>query len=156
MALESKTTLNAETIDVLQELIRVNTDSRKGFHEVADHTDDARLETLFRGLGMQRGLQAEQLKLLVDANGETSKDSGSMAASAHRAWIDLRSALGGGTTAMLEEAERGEDQIKETYESALKKSAGSAVTDLLNEQYREVKAAHDKIRELRDSYKSAK
>jgi uncharacterized protein (TIGR02284 family) len=137
-------------------LIQINHDCRQGYHSVADHTDDNRIETLFRGLGMQRGLQAEQLKQLIDANGETAEDSGSMAASAHRTWIDLRSALGGGTTAMLEEAERGEDQIKEKYESSLKESAGSAVTDLLNEQYAEVKAAHDKIRDLRDSYKAAK
>jgi uncharacterized protein (TIGR02284 family) len=156
MALESKTNLQQDTIDTLQELIQVNQDSREGFHSVADHVDDSRIETLFRGLALQRGLQAEQLRGLVAANGEKPEEDGSYAASAHRTWIDLRAALGGGTAAMLSEAERGEDMIKEKYESALKQSAGSAVTDVLNQQYAAVKEAHDRIRDLRDSFKKAK
>lgn len=153
MALESKATLHADTLEILQELIQVNHDSRDGLHKAADNTDDPQIEAVFRALALQRTLQAEQLDQLVSANGETPREYGSMAASAHRAWIDLRSAIGGGTAAVLSEAERGEDIIKDAYERALKKCAGSAVTDLLNHQYAEVKAAHDKIRDLRDSYK---
>ena len=80
---------------------------------------------------------------------------GSVAAAVHRGWMDLRAAVGQGTQAMLEEAERGEDFIKEKYEDVLKHTAGSAVTDVLNRQYRNIKSAHDSIRDLRDSFVEA-
>jgi uncharacterized protein (TIGR02284 family) len=66
--------------------------------------------------------------------------------------MDLRAAFGAGTHAMLSEAERGEDYIKGKYEEILKGTAGSAVTDVLNRQYRAVKIAHDRVRDLRDTY----
>jgi uncharacterized protein (TIGR02284 family) len=69
--------------------------------------------------------------------------------------MDLRSALGGGDQAILDEAERGEDHIKEKYEAAIKELGSCSCTTVLRSQYAAIKAAHDKVRDLRDSYKSA-
>lgn len=151
MNYETKTTLKPETIDALQELIQVNIDSRDGFHEAADNIDDLSVSSLFRELASQRNSNVSELRTLVSSNLEEPQDSGSAAASIHRTWMDLRAALGGGVSAMLSEAERGEDYIKSKYEETLKATAGSAVTDVLNRQYADVKAGHDRVRDLRDA-----
>lgn len=152
MNYETKTTLNKDTIDVLQSLIQVNIDSREGFHEAAENVDDLSISSLFRELASQRNNNVSELRSLVSTNMEEPQDSGSTAASMHRTWMDLRAALGGGVSAMLSEAERGEDHIKAKYEETLKKTAGSAVTDVLNRQYADIKAGHDRVRDLRDAY----
>ena len=56
---------------------------------------------------------------------------------------------------ILAECERGEDVIKNKYEDLIPKIAGSPVTSLLNQQYAQVKAAHDRIRDLRDAWAKA-
>lgn len=151
--METKIALEKDTVETLQDLIQVNIDSRDGFLSVVEHTEDESISRLFRELASRRNEQASELSSLVELNDEQANNDGSMMAAAHRGWIDLRGRLGESTTAMLEEAERGEDQIKHKYEEALKTSAGSAVTDVLNRQYRAVKEAHDRVRDLRDIYR---
>lgn len=153
MTLETKTNLNDKTIEMVQKLIRINIDSRDGFKEVADKTDDAPLKAMFEEFAEQRDSHVNELQTLIHANCEEPRDTGSYAAAAHRTLIDIRAALGGGTHVMLIEAERGEDQIKEAYEDALKDNPATAVSDVLHRQYEAVKSAHDRIRDLRDLHK---
>lgn len=153
--METKTALEKETIDCLNDLIQVNIDSRDGFRDAAKNVDNLTIASLFNELASQRNDQASELRAYVTGNAAEPTSEGSFAAAAHRAWMDLRSAFGGGTAAMLNEAERGEDHIKAKYENILKEHAGCAVTDVLNRQYAAVKAAHDRVRDLRDSFNEA-
>ncbi len=153
MTLESKTDLTKATIDKLQKLIRANIDSYNGFKESAEEIDDAKLATLFREIGNHRSAMASELQKFVEFNGRDAEDDGSVAAKTHRIWINIRSKLNGGDPhTLLIEAERGEDHIKHAYEEVLKDTAGSAMNDILTEQYAAVKAGHDKVRDLRDAY----
>ena len=154
MTTETKLNLSRETIDKLQQLIQTNIDSRDGFNEAASKLEDMTISSMFRQLGAERDQQAAELRTLVAANREEPQKSGSVAAAAHRMLIDLRAALGGGNAAILSEAERGEDYIKGKYEEVLKETAGSAVNDVLQRQYAAVKAAHDRVRDLRDAHKA--
>jgi uncharacterized protein (TIGR02284 family) len=54
---------------------------------------------------------------------------------------------------VLAEAERGEDTIKQAYEAALRDHPGTAMNDVLQRQYLQVKHAHDRVRDLRDARK---
>lgn len=154
MTLETKFDLNEETIDKLQTLIQANIDAFDGFREAAKEIEITAIAELFRQLAAERSQLASELQNYVEWNGEAPEKEGSFAASVHRAWIDLRSKLSGGDAyAILSEAERGEDHIKEAYEDALKSTAGSAMNDVLQEQYAIVKAGHDQVRDLRDAYK---
>lgn len=152
MALETKTTLTDETIAKLQKLIRANIDSYNGFHESAEEIDDAKVAALFKELGDQRSAMASKLQEVVEFNGAEAEDDGSVAAKTHRVWINIRSKINGGDPhVILIEAERGEDHIKEAYEEVLKETAGSAMNDVLTDQYAAVKAGHDKVRDMRDA-----
>lgn len=153
MAIETKLTLNESTVNKIQELTRVNIDSVKGFEEAAEQVEDLTVASVFRDLASERSQFATQLQEYVSLNAEEPTEEGSYLAALHRTWIDIRSAINGGDAhVILCEAERGEDQIKHAYEDALKETAGSAMNDVLTHQYKSVKAGHDRIKELRDTY----
>jgi uncharacterized protein (TIGR02284 family) len=149
--------LPEKSIDWLQDLIQLNIDSRDGFQEAADDLQNkgGTLATVFRGFASQRANQARELQTLVSANAETPERDGSVAAAAHRTWMDLRSTLGGGDHAVLSEAERGEDHIKEKYEEAIKDLGPCSCTTILRSQYEAIRAAHDQVRDMRDHCKEA-
>ena len=156
MALETKTNLSDETVSHLQDLIQINIDSKDGFAEAAEEIKDDRIAALFRSVGQVRGKNADELQGLVALNNEEPVERGSIAAAFHRTWLNVRSKVTGGDNgAVLAEAERGEDHIKQQYEATLKADPGSAVSDVLHRQLAEVKAHHDQIRDLRDAYQAA-
>jgi uncharacterized protein (TIGR02284 family) len=153
MAVETKVTLSDEVVSKIQGLVRINIDSESGFNEAAQNVDDTAMASLFSELGAQRAQNATILQDYVAWNGETPADEGTYAAAFHRVWLNVRSKFSGGDAhAVLCEAERGEDCIKEAYEDVLKQTAGSAMNDVLTRQYANVKAGHDRIRDLRDSF----
>src|SRR5262245_29913581 len=127
--------LPEKSIDWLQDLTQLNIDSRDGFKEAAEGLKGNRLEQIFRQYASERDVQAQQLQSIVATNAEKPERSGSVAAAAHRTWMDLRAALGGGDHAILSEAERGEDHIKEKYEEALKELGTCSCTTILRSQY---------------------
>ncbi|MCO6042358.1 PA2169 family four-helix-bundle protein [Aeoliella sp. ICT_H6.2] len=154
---ETKTSLPKETVNKLSQLVQINRDSASGFQEAADAIDDKALASDFRVWAVDRTRQADELQALVEFNNGEAPEDRSWSAAAHQAWLNFRSALSGGNTyTVLAEAERGEDAIKERYEEILKDVAGSAATDLLQQQYASVKAVHDRVRDLRDARKSKK
>ncbi|MGC3968181.1 MAG: PA2169 family four-helix-bundle protein [Pirellulales bacterium] len=149
--------LPEKSLEWLQDLIEINIDSSKGFAEAADKLQDLKekdlaVESMFRELSRNRAMQANELQAIVASNAEKPTDSGSVAAAAHRTWMDLRAALGGGEHAVLSEAERGEDAIKAKYEEALQDLGSCPCTQVLRKHFTAVKASHDRVRDLRDAH----
>jgi len=79
------------------------------------------------------------------------KESGTVAGAARRAWGDLKAKLGGGDHALLETAEKAEDEAKDAYGNALKHELPLPVRELLSEQQSHVLASHDYVRAQRDA-----
>lgn len=157
MSLETKFDLNDQTIEKLQTLIRYNIDAYDGFQKSAEEIENVHLASLFRDLAQERSAMARELQEYVEWNNTEAEDDGSVSAAVHRTWMGIRAALDNeGSYAILAEAERGEDYIKAAYEDVLKSIPGNALNDVVQQQYARVKAAHDRIRELRDSYKEDK
>lgn len=155
MSLETKTKLTSETISIVQELVKINVDSRDTFQELADATGNASVAIMFRELASERNRNVAELESLLNFNREKPDESASVAATYHRIVIGLRSALGAGTATMLSEAESAEDKIQNKYEEVLKREPGSAVRDILQRQYSAVRAAHDRVRAIRDAHRRA-
>ncbi|MGP1309119.1 MAG: PA2169 family four-helix-bundle protein [Phycisphaerales bacterium] len=150
--MESTTTLNKDTIEGLQDLIEINLDSAKGFDAAADKIEDEKVASFFRDCGQERSGFAKDLSKFVAANRTEPKSSGTAKGAVHRWWLELRGTVQRGDEhAVLAEAERGEDAIKDKYEDVLKNTAGSAVNDVLLGQYSTVKSRHDQIRAMRDA-----
>jgi len=154
MSAETKYDLSNETIETLQDLIRMNIDSAKGFRESADLLDDSLLAEKLTAIANEREQQATVLQEYVTVNHDEPRREGSYAAALHRTWMNARAQFSSDNSyAVLAEAERGEDQIKAAYEDALKNNPGTAMNDVILNQYEQVKNDHDVIRDLRDALK---
>jgi uncharacterized protein (TIGR02284 family) len=69
----------------------------------------------------------------------------------HRFWVNIKGAISGmDDHAILDECERGEDSAKRAYEDALNCDLPGDVRMVVQRQYTEVKANHDRVKELRN------
>src|ERR1700744_11744 len=98
-----------ETISTLNELIETLKDGQNGFSAAAADVKDSSVKTTFQKLAQERASLATELQSEVRKLGGDPEKSGSVAASMHRGWINIKSALGGCEKSILNEAERGED-----------------------------------------------
>ena len=143
----------SEAVSTLNTLIETLEDGKNGFESAAGNVKDAGVKTVFHEFAQQRARLATELQAEVTRLGGAPEVSGSATAAAHRGWINLKSALGGGEKSILNEAERGEDITVHAYEKAMKEKLSPDVAGVVSRQYSEVKAAHDKVKALRDSWK---
>ena len=147
------------TITTLNDLIEVLRDGQHGYKTAADDVKDTDLAQLFNRYAQQRAEFVAELQARVLALGENVEKSGSVLGSMHRGWINIKAALSTHEPhAVLAEAERGEDSAVESFQKALEREGIDLPTrEIINRQYHEIKAAHDKVKQLRDgiSYRKA-
>ena len=141
------------TVKTLNELIETLKDGQNGFKSAAADVKDMRVKSVFTELASERTRLAGELQTHVSRLGGAPEKTGSASAAIHRGWINLKSALGGGEKSILDEAERGEDLAVKSFEKALRAKLPPDVAGVVQRQYGEVKKAHDKVRDLRDSWK---
>jgi uncharacterized protein (TIGR02284 family) len=141
---------------VLNNLIETLKDGQEGFKRAAEGISDPKLKSLFRDYSEQRSRFATALQSEARRHGETEPETSSSATGAlHRGWINLKSAITGGDEhAILAECERGEDSAVEEYNKALDNGLSPSTQELVLRQFAEIKAAHDRIRSLRDAIRS--
>ena len=152
--METMRDLNPETIDKIQELIQINIDSVRGYYEAAGLTNHAALETLFKDIAQERQNNIHELQTVLQLNREAPAKEGSLKATVHRWWMDVRSVLSNSdVNVILDEAERGEDAILNCYKEVLVEIAGNPLSPTMHSQYSAIKKQHDKIRDLRDATK---
>ena len=144
---------NKEIISTLNGLIETLKDGQEGYKQSASGVDDPQLKTLFDTLSLQRSKFAGELQNEVVNMGDPDpEDASSVTGSMHRAWINVKSAVTNRDRhAILAEAERGEDAAVSAYSDAMEKNLPTPIKEVVSRQSAEVKAAHDKIRALRDS-----
>ena len=142
---------------LLNELVETLKDGQKGYADAMTDVEDANLKETFKHYAAQRAeyiteIEDQMFKLNLKPD---ESASGSVTATVHRAWIDLKAALTSkDNTAVLNECERGEDYAKKAYQTALKaQDLPANLKSVIEKQYQGVTEAHDKIKSLRDSSK---
>lgn len=143
--------LSETTLSKLRELRRLCVDSSKGFEECSELAKSPGLKSLFLAIADERRGMDTELEQQIEWNDQHEEENGSYLAAMHRAWIKVRDSMSSDDSCILNEAERGEDAIKEAYEDALKETMGSPIHSMLASQYLQVKEAHDRVRDLRDT-----
>lgn len=152
----TNTATNDDVISTLNNLIETCKDGQDGFQTAAEGVQNSNLKSSFYEFGQQRARYVGELQTLVRELGGDPETTGSTSATLHRGWINIKSLVTGqDDEAILNEAERGEDIAKDQYKKALEMSLPANVTTVIQKQYQEVQAAHDKVRALRDSAKAA-
>lgn len=145
---------NVESI--LNELIETSKDGEKGFRKAANDAQNAELKALFMACATRCAEGAAELQQAVGTRGGDPETTGSVAGALHRGWISVKEALTArDDQAILDECERGEDYAKAQYKKALQQELPANVRAIVERQYAGVVANHDKVRDLRDSYRAA-
>lgn len=143
---------NKNIIKTLNDLVEILRDGQHGYKTAAEDAKSPELAQLFTRYSSQRAEFVSQLQTRLASLGAEPEKTGSVTGSMHRTWIDLKSALSKNEPhAVLSEAERGEDAAVDAFKKALDGDHLDLPTrDILTRQYQEVKAAHDKVKQLRD------
>lgn len=140
---------NDEVISTLNGLIETCRDGQNGFKAAAEGVENSDLKSLFYTYSQQRAQFVGQLQDEVRRLGGDPEQTGSVAASLHRGWIDIKSAVTGGDDAsIITECERGEDSAVKTYSDALGKDLPAGVRPVVERQFAAVREAHDHVRAL--------
>jgi uncharacterized protein (TIGR02284 family) len=143
-----------DTVSTLNDLIETLKDGKAGFETAAADVKDANVKSVFTELAQQRARFAGELQAEVKRLGGEPETAGSTAGAAHRGWMNLKNALGGGEKSILNEAERGEDVAVSSYEKALKADLSPDVAGVVRRQFDDVRQAHDRVKAMRDSWKA--
>lgn len=140
---------NDEVFSTLNGLIETCRDGQKGFQTAAEGVKNSELKSLFYGYSQQRAQYVGELQDEVRRFGGDPETAGSVVASLHRGWMDIKSAVTGKDDgAIISECERGEDSAVKTYRDALDKDLPANVRSIVERQFASVKEAHDRIRNL--------
>ena len=143
--------------EIIDDLIETLKDGQEGFEQAAESVKDPQLKSLFSEYSQQRARFAVELRSKAQSPDEReSKMSGSAAGALHRGWINLKSAVTQGDDhSILAECERGEDSAVEEFRKALKNGLAAPVQEVVSRQYAEIKQAHDRVKNLRDTGKKS-
>ncbi|MEO6589579.1 MAG: PA2169 family four-helix-bundle protein [Pyrinomonadaceae bacterium] len=147
---------NEDVISTLNSLIETNKDGQEGFKEAAEGVQNSELKSSFYEFSQQRSQFVGELQNAVRELGGDPESSGSVTGAIHRGWINIKSAVTGqDDTAILNEAERGEDSAKAAYKSALEEELPANVKAIVERQSSAISTAHDKVKSMRDSSSAA-
>ncbi|MDP9290878.1 MAG: PA2169 family four-helix-bundle protein [Verrucomicrobiota bacterium] len=142
-----------DTLATLNDLIETCKDGQEGFRTASEGVGESDLKQLFSSYSLQRSKFAGELQSEAKALGDkTPEETSSLAGAAHRGWINLKAALTSKERhSILSECERGEDIAVAAYKQALETELPANIREIVERQSRDVKAAHDKIKALRDA-----
>ena len=138
-------------IGTLNSLIATTIDSITGYEDSAKNLDNERLRQIFRERADERQRVVEDLRGEVRRLGGEPEESGSFLGKSHQRWEDLKAAITGrDEKAIINEVERGEDYLKEKFESALSEGDLSGDSRAVVERaYQSVRRGHDQISALK-------
>lgn len=138
-----------DVISTLNNLIETCKDGQNGFQTAADGVKTSELKTLFHTYAQQRAQFSGELQNEVLRLGGDPEKTGSVAATLHRGWINIKSAVTGSDEgAVIAECERGEDSAVRNYKDALAENLPENIRSIVQSQYAQVQEAHDRIRSL--------
>lgn len=141
-----------DEISTLNTLIATLIDSVTGYEDAAANLEgEDRFRELFRERASERGRVVEDLRSEVRRLGGNPEDDGSFMGKTHQRFLDLKAAVAGrDTKAIVNEVERGEDYLKEKFETALKDGELSGETrSAVERAYQSVRSGHDQMSALK-------
>ena len=143
--------------DTVKEIATLNTltatliDSVTGYRDAADHAQSPRFQQLFRKFADERSSAVEMLRQQVTSLGGEAEGDGSFMGKTHQRFMDLKSAITGrDDKAIVNEVERGEDYLKEKFETVLKDvDLSTQSRGVVEQAFTSVRMGHDQMSELK-------
>jgi uncharacterized protein (TIGR02284 family) len=147
---------HSEEISTLNTLIATTIDSITGYENSAKDIDNERFAEMFRDRASERQRVVEDLRAEVRRLGGDPEDSGSFLGKTHQRFEDMKAAITGqDEKAIINEVERGEDYLKEKFETALNSDALSGdARSVVERCYQSVRSGHDQMSQLKHGMES--
>jgi uncharacterized protein (TIGR02284 family) len=142
---------HSDEISLLNTLIATTVDSITGYEDSATNVDNERLREIFRQRANERQQVVQDIRSEVRRLGGEPEEGGTFLGKAHQRFEDLKAAITGrDEKAIVNEVERGEDYIKEKFESALSSQELTAESRaVLERAYQSVRSGHDQMSRLK-------
>ena len=142
--------MSSHDVRVLNDLIEITIDSADGYAEAARDAQAVRYSATFESRSRERRQIAARLQQQVAALGGDAERGGSVLASAHRMFVNLKQTMRAGDQAVVAEVERGEKYIQQQFEQALHDGDLDPPTRAaIGEAYRAVQSDHGQLDLLR-------
>ena len=142
---------NKDQITILNTLTATLIDSVNGYRDAAEDSESGSFQQMFRERADERSQLAEELRGEVRKLGGNPEDDGSFMGKTHQRFMDLKTAImGRDEKAVINEVERGEDYLKEKFETAIESGdlAGES-RQCVERAYQSIRAGHDQISQLK-------
>ena len=143
--------VHSDEISTLNTLIATTIDSVTGYENSAKDVDNPRFAEIFRERANERQQVVAQLRSEVRRLGGNAEDDGSFLGKTHQRFEDLKAAITGkDEKSIINEVERGEDYLKEKFETALNSDTLSGESRSVVEScYQSVRSGHDQMSQLK-------
>lgn len=145
---------NEKTVEVLNDLIEINNDRIVGYEKAIKETDlkDADLKVVFTNMLHESRVHKQALVTEVTQLGGEVETGTTASGKIYRAWMEVKATFtGNDRKAILSNCEFGEDAAQKAYKEALESDDLPAyVRELITQQKVELRASHDKIKQMRD------
>jgi len=150
-----------KTIEVLNDLIRINNDRVEGYEKAVRETNesDVDLRNIFNNMAQESRSYSRELTEQVRRLGGEPASGTTASGKIYRTWMDVKSGLSRSERkSVLEECEFGEDAAQKAYEKALDSDNGLPVDilALVQKEKNNLKTAHDTIKNYRDLERNRK
>jgi uncharacterized protein (TIGR02284 family) len=140
-------------LSVIEDLIEINNDGNHGYKTAAENIENPEYRSLFQSFAQQRAQFAAELEREAHQMGRDPDAGESISGSLHRGWINIKSAVTGGSSdAILGECETGDKAAVETYEKALADNdvrLPSNVENLVRNQHQAILEAYNRVKSFK-------
>ena len=134
---------------ILNHLVETCKDGERGFRHAAGLVTHWAMQSEFTHAADQRAQFATDLLAHAQRLGGASTADGTVTASLHRHWMDVRSRLSGhDDRAILTEARRGDSVTVLAFKSAVEGALPETVRDLVEQEYTDVCRSHERLEDL--------
>lgn len=143
-------------IEAMNDLIKINNDRIEGYqraiNELPDDKDQDLKMTFDQMITESQTLKSELAQRVLQLGGDTAEGT-TASGKLYRMWMDVKAVFtGGDRKTVLSNCEMGEDAAQNAYKMALEDDDVMEETKmLLRQQKQTLKAAHDKIKMMRDA-----
>jgi len=139
---------NAEVVEILNQLIVTNRDSADGYHTAADAVENPDYRQFFEEYAQQRAQFVTELSQLVSQYGGDPEQSGNLAGTFQRAWMNIKAALTEGDHAIMDECDRSDEAALALYAEILPKALPEPVKLIVRSQLVDVRISHERVHAL--------
>ena len=137
-------------VGTLETLTTTLIDSVNGYRDAAQNAEGSKFQEIFRRNADERSRVAEELRAEIRRLGGNPPADGSVLGATHQRFLDLKAAVTGrDDTAIINEVERGEDYLKEKFETALGSDIDPQIRSVIERAYQSVRRGHDRVRDLK-------